>query len=262
MALGVQHAHESGGDGVIVLDEQDPGSGHAATVAPAVTSPPNFDLALTLRGGRVDRPVQACSAMTSMRTTLAAAAAALVFVAAGCGGGGSSSGTTAQSTPGPNAPENSPPGDIPDNQAYVAYSPPGAGYAVKVPEGWSRITAHGATTFTDKLNSITMQTRPAAAPMTVRDAGRNELRRLAQSARGFHAGRVSTVHRSAGSAIRITYTATGRPNPVTRRTVTDAVERYVFFHRGRDLVLTLSGPKGADNVDPWRIVTDSVSWSR
>jgi len=26
-------------------------------------------------------------------------------------------------------------------------------------------------------------------------------------------------------------------------------------------VLTLSGPVGADNVDPWRIVTDSLAWS-
>jgi hypothetical protein len=25
-------------------------------------------------------------------------------------------------------------------------------------------------------------------------------------------------------------------------------------------VLTLSGPKGADNVDPWRIVSDSLKW--
>ena len=187
-----------------------------------------------------------------------------LLAVAGCGGNSSSAGGARSSkaaAPNPNAPEKSPPGDIPDNQAYIAYSPPGAGYSVKVPEGWSRITAHGATTFTDKLNSITMQTRPAASPMTVRDASRIGVRELAQSVRGFHAGRVSTVHRSAGRAIRIRYTAKGRPNPVTGRAVTDAVEQYVFFHAGKDLVLTLSGPRGADNVDPWRIVTDSVSWS-
>jgi hypothetical protein len=27
-------------------------------------------------------------------------------------------------------------------------------------------------------------------------------------------------------------------------------------------VLTLSGPKGADNVDPWKIVTDSLRYTR
>jgi hypothetical protein len=41
----------------------------------------------------------------------------------------------------------------------------------------------------------------------------------------------------------------------------DAVERYVFFHKGTLHVLTLSGPKGADNVDPWKIVTSSVRWA-
>ena len=40
----------------------------------------------------------------------------------------------------------------------------------------------------------------------------------------------------------------------------EAVERYAFWHDGQEAVLTLSGPKGADNVDPWRIVTDSLRW--
>ena len=40
----------------------------------------------------------------------------------------------------------------------------------------------------------------------------------------------------------------------------DAVERYEFWKAGTEVVLTLSGPQGADNVDPWRIVTDSFGW--
>ena len=56
--------------------------------------------------------------------------------------------------------------------------------------------------------------------------------------------------------------AQAKPNPVTGKAGTNAVERYVFVHNGRDLVLTLSGPKGADNVDPWKLVTDSLRWSR
>ena len=70
------------------------------------------------------------------------------------------------------------------------------------------------------------------------------------------------MSRPAGSAVRITYLAKAATNEVTGRTGQDAVERYVFFHNGRDVILTLSGPKGADNVDPWRIVTDSVTWSK
>jgi hypothetical protein len=203
--------------------------------------------------------------LSRTRSPLLVAPVLIALAAAGCGGNPTSSsaggsGTTAAQGPNPNAPEKSPAGDIPDNQAYVAYAPPGAHYSVKVPEGWSRSSSARGVMFTDKLNSITMQAAPAAAPLTPQ-AATAEAPKLAQTIKGFHLGHVSTVHRKAGTAIRITYTATGAPNPVTGKAVTDAVERYVFFRGGRRLVLTLSGPKGADNVDPWRIVTDSVRWT-
>ena len=62
--------------------------------------------------------------------------------------------------------------------------------------------------------------------------------------------------------MRITYLARGTVNAVTGKSGSDAVERYIFFHRGKDAVVTLSGPKGADNVDPWRLVTNSLRWTR
>ncbi|MDX6732198.1 MAG: hypothetical protein QOC54_2146 [Baekduia sp.] len=158
----------------------------------------------------------------------------------GTGTGGGSGTAAAQAPAKPAAPEVSPSGDIPDNQAYVRYDPPGLGFSVKVPEGWSRTAAGGATTFTDKLNSIRMEQGPAAQ----------------------HAGQASTVQRTAGSAQRLTYTAQSAPNAVTGKTQTDAVERYVFTRSGKTAVLTLTGPKGADNVDPWKIVTDSFRWTR
>jgi hypothetical protein len=162
----------------------------------------------------------------------------------------------------PNSAENSPPGDIPDNQAYVAYSPPGGGYRVKVPEGWARTSAGGAVTFTDKLNSIRMESVPAHAAPTVATAKRTLLPQLQQRVHGFALRSVSTVERKAGTAIRIAYGADAPASAVTNRAGQDDVERYVFFHNGEDVVLTLSGPKGADNVDPWRLVTDSLRWSR
>ena len=196
--------------------------------------------------------------------TAVATAAALALGVAGCGGSSpssSSSGGPAK-TVDPNSAEVSPAGDIPDNQAFVAYSPPGGAYSVKIPEGWARTTAHGATSFTDKLNAIQMQAVPAQKALTARAARRTELPRLAKRVKGFKAGTVSIVTRSAGHAVRITYQARTAADPVTGRSHTNAVERYVFFHGGKNVVLTLSGPKGADNVDPWRIVTDSLRYTR
>jgi hypothetical protein len=200
------------------------------------------------------------------RTTLAVGAAALAIGAAGCGGSSSSSSpasTSAQAvTPATTAaPEVSPQGDIPDNQAYVPYALPGGGFSVKVPEGWSRSTTGGATRFTDKLNAIRLETVAAQVPLTVRDTQQTQLPKLAASVPGYQPGTVTTVTRKAGAAIRMTYLATAKANPVTGKAGLDAVERYVFFHRGKDIILTLSGPKGADNVDPWKIVTDSVRWT-
>jgi hypothetical protein len=190
-----------------------------------------------------------------VRSALIIASLALALFAAACGSG--SKGAAVD----PNTAETSPPGDIPDNQAFVAYTPPGGGYSVKVPEGWARTASGGAVTFTDKLNSIRMESAAATSALTVAEAKRAEVPQLAQTVNGFKAGDVSSVDRTAGKAIRIAYLADSAADTVTGKTGQNAVERYVFFHNGKKVVLTLTGPKGADNVDPWKIVTDSVRWS-
>jgi hypothetical protein len=196
---------------------------------------------------------------SSLRHGLAAGVVILALCATACGS--SSSGGSSTHAANPNAKESSPAGDIHDNQAFVRYTPPGGGFSVKVPEGWAQRSAGGAVVFTDKLNAIRIESHGAAAALTAHAARSSEVARLAGSIKGFEPGKVSTVSRKAGTAVRITYLAAAPANPVTGKAGTDAVERYVFFHKGRDVVLTLSGPKGADNVDPWRLVTDSVRWS-
>jgi hypothetical protein len=132
---------------------------------------------------------------------------------------------------------------------------------VKVPEGWSRSApAAGTTTFTDKLNSITIEQRKATGAATVAQAKAVDAPALAKSVKGFKLTSVAQLQRKAGPVVRISYTADAKTNPVTGKGGTDAVERYLFVKNGKELVLTLSGPKGADNVDPWKIVTDSVVW--
>lgn len=188
------------------------------------------------------------------------ALALLLAVLAGCGG--SSSSSSSAKPVDPNSKESSPAGDIPDNQAFVAYSPPGADYRVKVPEGWARSTASGAVTFTDKLNAIRMEEGAAKGGPTTALAKRTELPTLAKTVKGFQRGSVTVVRRTSGPAVRITYLASGPADAVTGKRRVNAVERYLFVRNGKQVTLTLSGPKGADNVDPWKLVTDSLKWSR
>jgi hypothetical protein len=60
--------------------------------------------------------------------------------------------------------------------------------------------------------------------------------------------------------VLVTYGADAAADPVTGKVVHDDVERYAFWKDGKEVVLTLSGPAGSDNVDPWRVVTDSFGW--
>ncbi|MBB5867514.1 hypothetical protein F4553_000893 [Allocatelliglobosispora scoriae] len=151
-------------------------------------------------------------------------------------------------------------GDIPDDQVFVLYAPPQGGYNVKIPEGWtSTQRADGAVSFTDKLNTILLESKAAAAAPdeTTARAGLAAIK----TSPGYAEGAVSTVARPAGPAVLATYRIDAPADAVTGKIINDDVERYQFFHAGLLVTVTLSGPHGADNVDPWRTVTDSLAWA-
>lgn len=157
--------------------------------------------------------------------------------------------------------ETPPPGDIPDTTAYVAFRPGSGQYEVKVPEGWARTVSPAAVLFTDKLNVISVWTAKAAAP-TMASARAVEVPAIRRPLHGFALTGVSVVSRPAGTAILIRYSADSRPDPVTGKVYKDTFERYEFYRNGTEAVLLLGGPAGADNVDPWRTVTNSFRWLR
>lgn len=196
-----------------------------------------------------------------MRRTLVLPLAALALaggMAAGCGGGGSSAPSSASAAS--TQVESNPAGDIPDNQAYVAYQPPGGGFTVKVPEGWARTANGGTAAFTDKLNRIEIVSGSAATAPTPQSVQSAVVPVLQQQVPAFQLGKATVVSRPAGQAVLVTYRGDSAPDAVTGKVVHDAFERYSFFQGGQQVDLTLSGPVGADNVDPWRIVTDSFRW--
>jgi hypothetical protein len=201
------------------------------------------------------------------RSLAAVVVAGLALLAGACGSGGASpyGGSTPTTATPPsaaskNAPEVNPAGDIPDNQVFVPYSPPGGRFTVKVPEGWGRTARAGTVSFTDKLNTISMETRPAPAAPTVASARQAELPAIRSASRRYEPGSVTQVRRAGGDVVLVTYKADAPADPVTGKVVHDAVERYEFWRGGTEAILTLAGPVGADNVDPWRIVSDSFRW--
>ena len=202
-------------------------------------------------------------------TVLLTVAAAVVIVLGACAS------TTVAKTPvttarpaasAPTAPTTQGPeaavaGDIPDNQAFVAYTPAGGGYTIRVPEGWARTGGGSATVFSDKFNTIRIESAPVASAPTVASVTSTDLPAIGQVAKGYVAGKVSSVARTAGQAILATYKIDGAASSVTNKTVRLDVERYVFWRDGKAVVVTLSSAAGSDNVDPWKTVTDGFAWA-
>jgi hypothetical protein len=161
----------------------------------------------------------------------------------------------------PNAPDVNAAGDIPDTQVYVSVTDADGPFTIKVPEGWSNTTQSGISTYTDNFNSVQLRVVAAASATTETSARQNEVASIQSATPGFQLDSVSTVQRKAGSAVLITYKADSAPNAVTGKVVKLAVERYEFWQGGKEAIVVLAGPVGADNVDPWKIVTDSFVWS-
>jgi hypothetical protein len=163
---------------------------------------------------------------------------------------------TSPSTPA--ATEFNPPGDIPDNTVYVPFTI--SGVHIKVPEGWARKTVHGVTTFSDHYNSIALQVQPAMKAPTVTSARTKEVPHLRSSVSKFQLQHVAPTTRAGQHAVEVDYLFDSAPDPVTGKVVRDAAQRFEYFHGGHEAVLTLAGPQNADNVDPWRLVSNSLGW--
>jgi hypothetical protein len=212
-----------------------------------------------------------------LRWGSALAAAGLITTLAACGGS-ASPGSASSGTPGaarstapasaaaggtgqaPVPAESNPPGDIPDTTVYVPYRSAAGHLLVKVPEGWSRTTAPAGSTFASNLNSITVAWKPAAAAPTVRSVTATTIRALQASTLAFRLQAVKPVMLAAGPAVEIIYQVNSPPNPVTGRQYRLVIERFELYGNGHGAVLSLSSAVGSDNVDPWRIVSESFRW--
>lgn len=159
----------------------------------------------------------------------------------------------------PVASEVSPPGDIPDNQAFITFSSP-SGYTIKVPEGWARKDGAQSAVFSDKYNHISLVTRDAAAKIDAAYAKSTFVPELEKSGHAVANVRVTTVKLKAGKAIKLAYDSKSEPNAVTNKQVREENEKFFYTNKGKLVELTLSAPKGADNVDQWKFISSSFRW--
>ncbi|MCW2601093.1 MAG: lipoprotein [Frankiales bacterium] len=209
------------------------------------------------------------------RATVSLAAlslAVLMLAACSSSGGGSaasapsSAGTMASTTPtgtasaqqSPVAAENAPPGDIADNVAFVRYANATGHYSFTHPEGWTQNEHGAAVLFTDKLNGVQVQTGTATRSTTVAGAKAQDVPTLKGTQAAFELRSVATASMPGGTGVLIVYRRNSAPDPVTGRQYRDEVQRYELVHAGHEVVVEMFGPVGADNVDAYRTMVQSL----
>jgi hypothetical protein len=162
-----------------------------------------------------------------LKRTLALAGVVLLLFVIGCGGSNSksSSGNGGKQAEAAAAAT----GDIPDNQVFLTYK--GPGYTVKYPEGWTKSGSGTNLSFTDKDNSIHLVVSNGSPPIPLKN-GRAKV----------------TLHKL------------GAPNSVTGKRPQLIIDRYVYGKAGKVAVLDLATPKGVDNVDAYRLISQSFRW--
>src|SRR5215475_3426174 len=141
------------------------------------------------------------------------------------------------------AAEKNPPGDIPDDQVFVAYVSRAGGYSLKVPEGWARVEKGSDVGFIDKFDGVAVIVGAVAAAPTTKDA----VDRLQKAERDFKLVDTKQIRLPAGPTLLIKYESESEPNPVTNKRIHLENEAYVFYKNGKMAILTVWAPAGADN---------------
>ena len=150
-------------------------------------------------------------------------------------------------------------GDIPDNQKFLRYKNPRAGYSIKYPEGWAQNGSGDLVTFSDKGNSVQIAVTQGAAPTVASVAV--ELRKEAAKDPTLKAGTPQQVKVGPNQAIHVVDHVQGPADPVTGKKPTLMVDRYVLGSKGRVATVDESTPVGVDNVDAYRLIIQSFQWS-
>jgi hypothetical protein len=183
-------------------------------------------------------------------------------IAGGCGGSSDKKSSSNSSGSSPAAlsadAKSAATGDIPDNQNFLVYRDKRVGFSIKYPEGWSQTKSAGGIDFKDKNNLVRVAVHKGQAPTAASVSA--ELKKLKASQPSLKAQAPKQIKLKAGPAIKVTYTTTSAPNPVTGKRVVLMVDRYEVAKKGRVAVIDLGTPTGVDNVDAYRLMSASFTW--
>jgi hypothetical protein len=150
--------------------------------------------------------------------------------------------------------------DIPDDQAFVSLVSP-AGFTVKVPEGWARHDGGRETMFSDKYNCVALSVASAPRPFDLSYATSTLAPEIEKMGKAVHITEIAEIKLRPGRTVKIAYDANSEPDQATNKRVRQENERFYFVRKRQLVTLNLTTPKGADNVNQWRLISSSFRWT-
>jgi len=200
--------------------------------------------------------------------------AAAVLLASGCSAHGSTVSAqgvaqqasvqrqTNQQQPAPA--EKIPSGDIPDSQQFVTFISKAGHYRLEVPEGWARTNQLGDVSFVSKLDGLSVHLGLMATTPTVSILTDGPVKKLISGGNAVTIRTIVPVTMHGEQAIRLVYDSNSQPDAVTGKRVRLENNMYFFYEGtgGTLAELRMWAPAGADNVDQWRRISSSFTWTK
>jgi hypothetical protein len=138
---------------------------------------------------------------------------------------------------------------------FLVFRNGSAAYSIKYPEGWAQSGSGRNVVFRDKNNIVRIaieQGGPQTAAKIRAELGQQQGVKLR--------GMPQAIALPSGRAFKVSYSTVSAPNAVTGKRVMLVVDRYYVWRDGRRAVIDLGTPVGVDNVDAYRLMSESFRW--
>lgn len=150
-------------------------------------------------------------------------------------------------------------GDVPDNAVFLTYQNAARGFSVQYVEGWQVTTGPDGVVIRDKDSSETVAVVAPASDVAGFISG-TDLPAL-QSQAGFKLVKQDRIKLPSGTYDHLVYHLPSPADPVTGKQIPSTVDRYYVPGATGLAIVSLSTPDGVDNVDAFRTMIESFTWS-
>jgi hypothetical protein len=151
-------------------------------------------------------------------------------------------------------------GDVPDNAVFLTYADTTHGFSIQYVEGWQVTTGPDGVAIHDKDSSETVAVVGAQTDVGAYISG-TDLPALRSQA-GF---KLVTQDKVKVGPTRtydhVVINLLSPPDPVTGKQIPSTVDRYYVPGTTGLAIVSLSTPDGVDNVDAFRTMIESFTWS-